>query len=287
VLREMISSERSENDLLLKQLNNKKALVRANALESLAKRNHPKIVSELIKALSDSSPLVRWSAALCLGELNKTEAVDPLIAKLSDHFTEVRRRAVEAIGNILQDTRKCPLEVIKMLKDPDELIRIEAAESIGAIGDQKALPSLWKVLHDRSPLVRSYVAAAIGELGNRADIKNLEREFQKERSDTVKVGYYHAIYSLGQHNVLPNLLSLLESKDYRVRCATANTLCDGDIVNQSNVFTILNALNAALKKEKKTALAPRRTIQSSIRVIKDQFPAVAKGKSNLLLTQGA
>jgi len=275
----MISSKRLEKrnlqdiyDQLLRQLKDTKALVRANAVEKLAKIDHPSVVSRLVDALSDSNPLVRWSAALVLGEREEKEAVGPLISELSDHFSEVRMYAAEALGILLQDEEKCPPALIKNLKDPDELVRIEVAESIGAIGDQKALPALWKVIHDRSPLVRSYVAVAIGRLGSRADITRLEREMRNEKNDTVKIGYYQALYILGKHEILPAILKLLESRDYRVRCATARTLCSDFIVDRSNVQVILDTLQKAFKRETSVAIAPKSSIQSSIREIKQRFP---------------
>lgn len=74
--------------------------------------------------------------------------------------------AATGLGDLLQG-KSSPPELIGRLQDPDELVRIEAAESLGVIGDKKALPDLWKALTDSSSLVRSYIAGAIGELGSR------------------------------------------------------------------------------------------------------------------------
>jgi len=41
-----------------------------------------------------------------------------------------------------------------MLEDPNVLVRIAAAESLGAIGDRKALPALWRAINDRSERAR-------------------------------------------------------------------------------------------------------------------------------------
>jgi HEAT repeat protein len=153
-----------------------------------------------------------------------------------------------------------------MLEDPDVLVRVEAAESLATIGDPKALPALWRAIDDRSPLVRSYVAGAIGSFGRAGDIPKLEQLLKKERSDTVKVGIYQALYELGRKDMLLSLISLLmESNDYRVRIATANILAEV-VLDKSNVAMVLDALRRALKREE--TVAGRSSIRSSLRIVR-------------------
>ena len=202
----------------------------------------------------------------CVLETN--EAVAPLISKLEDSDSEVRMIAARGLGDLLTG-KNSPPELIGKLHDRDELVRIETAESLGVIGDKKALPELWKALADSSSLVRSYVAGAIGELGSRKDIARLEDRLRQENSDTSRVGYYQALYKLGKRNALDQLLRLLShSKDYRVRCAVANILCDV-VDDKISALTIYTALSEALKRESTTAA--RSSIRSSMRDIKQGF----------------
>jgi len=174
-------------------------------------------------------------------------------------------RAAESFGVQLFGSKKSPQALVKKLQDPNELVRIEVVESLGAIGDRKVLSKLWKAMSDRSPLVRSYVAGAIGELGSKEDIRKLERNIKKERSPTAKLGYYQALYRLGKRDVFEKILSLLESRDYRLRCATANTLM-ACIVDASNSDIALSALRKALKAE--PTIAAKSTFQACIRSIR-------------------
>lgn len=251
---------------LLQLLKKRKSIVRAKALESLAKMDDPIVVSTVIKALSDASPLVRWTAAQCLGTLRRKEAIDPLVSKLFDRSTEVRMRAAESLG-ILMSGQRSPDALLQKLRDSNELVRVQAAESLGAIGDRRALSELWRAIHDRSPLVRSYVAAAIASLGSKKDVAKLEETVRVERSDTSKVGFYHALYRLGKHKVLSDLLKLLESKDYRVRCATANTL--SEVADRSNSRIIVRALHGVLRKE--PTGAARTSIEANLRNIRQKL----------------
>ena len=253
---------------LLKQLIDRKSSVRANAVKSLAQINHPRVVTEIIKALNDTNPNVRSVAAECLGSMNSKRAIRALITRLPDHFSEVRMRAAESLGVLLAGQKKSPVALIRSLRDPDELVRIEVADSLGAIGDRAAAPALWRAIHDRSPLVRSYAAGAIGELGERGDMARLEREVRREGSELSRVGYYQALYMLGKEEGLSELVKLLTSKSYRVRCASARTLCDFE-VSRSNASALVRTLRIALKKE--TTTAGRSSIQASIRTIRRQF----------------
>jgi HEAT repeat protein len=249
---------------LMKQLEDREASVRVSALESLANIDHPSVFDAVVKALSDRNSTVRVTAAEGLGQLKDKEGVPYLLDKLTDSNYEVRMRAAESLG-ILLKCRNSPRPLVKLLQDTDELVRITAAEVLGAIGDQKALPQLRIAIQDSSPLVRSYVAEAIGKLGDQRETVKLEKELKKETSETAKVGLYQALYTLGRPQFLQDLLSLLQSRNYKVRCATANTL-SAIHINKPEVPAILNALRKALRQE--PTVAARSSIRSSLRAIK-------------------
>jgi len=254
-------------DQLLEHLKLKKVLDRVKALESLARVDDPRVIHAVIKALSDKSPTMRSVAAELLGTMGKKEAITPLTKTLDDSNKEVRMMAARSLGTLLRG-KSIPLALINHLKDSDELVRIEVCESLGAIGNRKALSPLWETIHDRSPLVRSYAAGAIGELGKKKDITRLEAELQKERSDTSRVGFYQALYNLGKTDAIVELFTLLQSPDYRVRCATAKVL-SSVVADESNASIILRVLRKALQQE--PTVAAKDSIKSSISIVRNQF----------------
>lgn len=253
----------SEEELLqiTEQLKDKKSSVRVKALESLAKMKHPNVFDILGKALSDKSPTVRVTAAENIGELELKEGVSALIKKLNDPNSEVRMRVVESLGYLLIG-KKSPSALSQHLQDTDELVRIAVAESLAIIGDRSVLPVLRKALNDSSALVRSYVAEAIGKLGGQKEITKLEKELKQETSERAKVGIYQALYLLGRHSVLENLLTLLQSGDYRVRCATANALAELQ-ADETDTTIIVRTLRKVIKNE--PTVAVRSSIRSSLR----------------------
>ncbi len=263
-------SHNSENQIvqqLLLQAKQGRIANRLRALDSLAKSCRPGIVDDFVNLLSDKSPAMRSAAAEYLGPIGRTAAIPPLIESLADSNREVRLMAARSLGLLLRG-RRSPRPLINGLNDRDELVRIEVCESLGAIGDRKALPRLWRTIRDRSALVRSYAAGAIGELGGQRDIRKLEAVLQQERSEASKVGLYQALYVLGKTEALSGLISLLQSSDYRVRCAVANTLSNV-IANESNARIILGALEKARRQE--STPAAESSMKSSIRDIKKRI----------------
>ena len=202
------------------------------------------------------------------GGKRRKENIDALSLRFSDHDPDVRMKVAERLGIQLAGSKKCPRALVKMLHDPNELVRIEVVDSLAAIGDRGVLPNLWMAIRDRSPLVRSYIAGAIGELGSKEDLKRLERKVGKERSRTAKLGYYQALYLLGKNEIFPTIVRFLRSKNYRLRCSTANILSEF-IVDHSNYQSVLSALRKALTME--STVAAKSTFEACIRSIKKRF----------------
>lgn len=178
-------------------------------------------------------------------------------------------RAAEAVGDLLAGKKTSPQELIRRLKDPNELVRVEAADSLRAIGDRRALAALWRAVHDRSSLVRRYVLETIGELGSSTDIPRVERLLRGERSANARLGCYVALYQLGRRDVMPQLVALLQNRDYRIRCAAANTL--GRLARRSNAAMIVKVLQLTLRQE--STVAARSSLRTSIRAIRRRWGA--------------
>jgi len=195
----------------------------------------------------------------------KAERQSSLVAQLGAKPSEKRREAAAEMGVIFARAGESPPALIQALRDRSDLVRVEAAESLGLIGDQRARRALWRALRDRSGLVRSYVASAIGVIGNKRDLAKLQRALARERSPVAKVGFYEALHRLGGHDAITRLIELTRAGDYRVRCAAANTL-GGLASRRWEGETISKALRAAIREE--PTVAARSSFRSSLRLIR-------------------
>lgn len=209
--------------------------------------------ADLVQILAaNSRAAVRRVLVECLGGSKDPGSIRLLLSLSSDRDAEVRYEAIDALGNLLE-RRRCPPRLFVALRDKNDLVRLETAGALGQIGDRRALRHLWSALEDKSALVRSYVAAAIGQLGSASDLARLKRVMANERSPTAKVGFFDALFSLGDmSSATDGLRRLLQSRNYRVRCAAANTLVGLD-VREPEKKRVAASLEAALEAERTVA----------------------------------
>ena len=113
---------------------------------------------------SDDDPDAEWKAAIELGNVQTPEE---------------KQRAVPALLEALSGGRT------------HALIRAHAAESLGRLGDRRAVAPLIAALHDPYRLVRAYAAGALGTLNDTSAIEHLLEllktdEFFGVRAEAVK-----------------------------------------------------------------------------------------------------
>ena len=105
-------------------------------------------IAALAKAAGDANAEVRWAALHRLGWTHRKEAVPALVKALDDkvHYL-VRKNAALGLGRIPH--RSAYSALLKALENEDSLVRMVAADALGANGDFHAVPGLIKSL--RSP----------------------------------------------------------------------------------------------------------------------------------------
>jgi hypothetical protein len=128
----------------------------------------------LVEALSDRSPSVQEAAALALGQTGERAAVAPLAEVLakggSGPRTVVLRAAAEALGRFRKgQARAAAPALVATLRHPEAAVRLEAARTLGTIGESQAVPSLAEVaLRDTDEGVRKAALQSIEALDPRA-----------------------------------------------------------------------------------------------------------------------
>lgn len=98
----------------------------------------------LVQQLHDPDADVRADAALALGKLDAIDAVEALINLLTDPDKRVRANAAEALGAI-QDIRAIqPLQ--RLLDDPEDTVKDATAIALGNFADPSAIQPLVRIL---------------------------------------------------------------------------------------------------------------------------------------------
>ena len=87
-------------------------------------------------------------------------------------------------------------EIIKELSHKDKIKRIDAAETLGMMMDEKAVDALIPILKDKDRFVRQEVALALGKIKNPKAIEHLAQALENEKHESVRYYLEKAIEKL-------------------------------------------------------------------------------------------
>jgi len=120
-----------------------------------------------------SKMFARMRALFALRNIGSTESVDAL-ANAFDSKSALLKHEIAYVMGQMQDSHAVPY-LIERLSDSDEdlMVRHEAAEALGAIGDRVAMDTLEKFRYDSEPVIAESCEVAI-DLMNWVQSKSLE-----------------------------------------------------------------------------------------------------------------
>jgi HEAT repeat protein len=146
---------------------------------------------------------------------------DELVRDLEDESRMVRRDAAESLGKLGDARAVEPL--IVALEDKDSSVRSSAANALGRLGDACAVEPLITALGDEDQQVRWTAAKALGELGDTHAMEPLIIALGDE-DQQVRWAAAKALGGLGDARAVEPLIAALEDRDRQVRRATAEAL---------------------------------------------------------------
>ncbi|MCX5867050.1 MAG: HEAT repeat domain-containing protein [Proteobacteria bacterium] len=161
---------------LMEFANGSNPVNRATAIQALGRRGDQRALPQVVKALGDKNQTVRMFAVISLRALNAKDKVQDMEPLLADPDQYVR---TEALRSYLALRGADSLyELTEHLKDPEYRVRAVAAECLGElsklVGPGKTTPYLIKVLADPNKIVRMYAAQSLGQTGDRQAIGPLQ-----------------------------------------------------------------------------------------------------------------
>lgn len=138
-------------------------IVRMHAATALGRISDPRAVAHLVPLLQDKVKAVREETAHGLARIGEA-AVPALIEALAHEDWLVRLHTVEALGKVKSSAVVEPLLRV-MFNDRDSAIRVDAALSLGEIGDPRAVEFLITAMRDED--IRPKAIEALGKIGDR------------------------------------------------------------------------------------------------------------------------
>jgi len=244
---------------LTRKLTDDDYLVRKTAVSALGMIGNSTTVESIIKCLRDSNCEVRLATIIALAEIGSSEAVKWLIQMLFlFECRSVRQVANEALRKIGDTTAIAPLSyylsitrgsinfyerkavidtlveiggsravppLIWLLSDKgdDYLLRGQAAQALGKIGDPGAVNQLVRCLKDDSSCVRAASIEALGEIGTPSAIEPLLPLIENSNADMCGFAAL-ALGKIGVSQAIQPLIKELCNDDPYMREAAANTL---------------------------------------------------------------
>ncbi|ABA23115.1 Predicted signal transduction protein containing Nacht domain [Trichormus variabilis ATCC 29413] len=241
---------------------------------------------QLLKEKEQQIEQVRFQKyRAALGE--KKAAVDRLLELLKDSESNVRSSAANALGRIGTETAIPGL--LELLKDSESNVRSSAANALGNIGTETAIPGLLELLKDSESNVRSSAAFALVRIGTEAAIPGL-LELLKDSESNVRSSAAFALGIIGTEAAIPGLLELLKDSESNVRSSAAFAL--GRIGTEAAIPGLLELLKDSESNVRSSAadalgnIGTEVAIPGLLELLKDSESNVRSSAVNALVRIG-
>jgi HEAT repeat protein/beta-lactamase regulating signal transducer with metallopeptidase domain len=211
---------------------------RAASACNAAKSSDPEAIPLLIQTLKDDSKsqLIKcwegtpWSpalqvfkhsspgeqAALALASLGPP-AFRPLSSQLDSSNPTVRRNAAWAIGELTNmlpsDRAEAVPQLIILLSDSDEWVRMAAARALGELHDRRAVTKLVATLSDNDWRVRELAVWALSEMKDSRAVTALCAVLLSDTRGEVRRGAAEALGEIQSAEALPALKQALQDSE--------------------------------------------------------------------------
>ncbi len=181
---------------------------------------------ELSRVVSDEgeSPSVRTTAATAMGSAGG-QGVEPLLPLLKSRNRELQTAAAESLGRI--GDRRAVVPLIALLqhgdnvREEDEAVRLAAVKALGRLGDSRAVPALIDLLGVTYLPLHRWATVALGQIRDPRAVGPL---IAAMKSADKRWGYggqaESALVRIGEPAVQP-LIEALQDKDIRSRAVVA------------------------------------------------------------------
>jgi len=177
------------------------------------------------------SPYMMWKLAKCKDDCVRSDLAKTLV--------------YDADSNVALDI------LCKLAKDKDELVRVEAIDSLSEYCCEKSYKALKNALGDSDYLVRKYALFGISYVGKELcpdeTIAILYENEKKEVNLHCKLSIHEGLYMLGEEAYLDRLMSLFWTDDYQIQCSVANAL--SEIVDENNIMLVRKFLESISLEE--------------------------------------
>lgn len=193
-------------------------IIRAHALESIAKVRGEGSDEVVLDALDDEVSVVRFAAAMAAGDMRLAAAKPKLLELVSDNQLGVQIAVRYALHRIGYYRYSHDLETFA--QDPNPRVRANTALVLGLLGEPSAMNILGVMKSDRDPAVALQVAEAMWRLKEMEGFEKLVAAAQSAYADFQLIAV-QAMAAPGDQRVTEHVRSKLTAEHEEVSLAAA------------------------------------------------------------------
>ena len=190
--------------------------IREQAALALGILNARGSVPELTNALRDPDAGVRGAAATAIGKVGTAEDGRPLVPLLADEDAEVRNRVLQAVGVLrVREAGPALRQLYEANRRRETGTRVLAA--LARIGDPAQTDLFQEVVQDPDPERKRLAIEGLGRISDAARLPAFKKDYQREKSDEVRLAYSFALTLLGDRAFVDTIVLNLPSRTLGTR----------------------------------------------------------------------
>jgi HEAT repeat protein len=175
------------------------------------------VVADLTLALQDVEPGVRGAAASAIGKVGSERDGVKLIPILADENAGVRTRALRAIGTLRVREAGPALREMFEANRRRESARL-ILDSLSRVADPGQAELFRELVKDADPERKRLAIEGLARVADASMLSAFKKDFQRERSDEIRLAYAFALVRLGDKDFLDSLVLALPSGTNGRRC---------------------------------------------------------------------
>ncbi|MCX5965400.1 MAG: HEAT repeat domain-containing protein [Cyanobacteria bacterium] len=267
----LIFGDHSATKELLKLLKDPSSDVRRSVFFALGRIQDEHAIPVLIESMNDGK--LRGLASMALGQIGGKKAVSSLLGLLENPNKDIRWYAIDALDYI--GDKSSMQGLIDRLQDSNSDIRGKAAYTLGSLGDKTATPALINNLRhfpkeyddDMSHEVYG-VIETLGNIGDARAIPSL-KEFLENSYGYIRQTIIFALGKIGDNTVVPHLIHIIRNGE----CDSGSKAAK--ILGKMNIVDAIPDIITFLMTEAYLSLSPSMEVLDSLSNFKDDSAAYA------------
>lgn len=190
--------------------------LRVEAAFAIGILNGTEALPNLASALRDPEASVRGAAATAIGKIGSAEEGKALIPLLADDSAAVRNRALQAIG-VLKVLEAGPALRQMFEANRRREIGIKALAALSRIGDASQKDLFQELVQDADTERKRLAIEGLGRVSDQSRLGAFKKDYQRERSDELRLAYAFALTLLGDRAFLDTIVLSLPSRTLGTR----------------------------------------------------------------------